>query len=180
MINVPRPLIAAAAALSLFGLSSCALGSDSGGSGDGAGSPTSSDSAALENFDPCTFFKSDELSSYGVSTQAEEFTQVSFQPGCTWNGEKMDIALQKNADETVQSLEKGGSYDSYEHINIAGRDSARMIAPGFTGQGACITVVPAGGGVALYQLTAYMRDSVADPCGEIEKIAEQTASRLPE
>ncbi|MCA1225136.1 DUF3558 domain-containing protein [Saccharopolyspora sp. 6M] len=165
----------------MFGLSSCALGSGVDGGGEGAGSPTSSGvDAALESFDPCTFFKPDELTSYGVSTQAEEFTQVSFQPGCTWNGEKMDIALQKNADETIQSLEKGGSYDSYEHIKIAGRDSARMIAPGFTGQGACITVVPAGGGVVLYQLTAYMRDSVADPCGEIEKIAEQTASRLPE
>ncbi|WP_344931434.1 DUF3558 family protein [Saccharopolyspora gregorii] len=162
--------------LSLVGLSSCALGQD-----DGAGTaPTSEEkSADLAKFDPCTFFKPEELTSYGVSTQAEDFTLVSFQPGCAWNGKKMDIALQKNEDETVDSLEKG-AHDEYTRIKIAGRDSARMIVAGGEGTGGCITVVPAGGGIVLYQLSGYMRDSVADPCGEIEKIAEQTASRLPE
>ncbi|WP_258342892.1 DUF3558 domain-containing protein [Saccharopolyspora gregorii] len=162
----------------MLGLSGCALG----GSGDGeseSASPSASKGAALESFDPCTFFKPEELTSYGVSTQAEDFTLVSFQPGCAWNGDKMDLALQKNVDETVESLEKGGSYDEYTRIDIAGREGARMIAPGFTDQGGCVTVVPTGGGIVLYQLTAMMRDSVADPCGEIEKIAEQTASRLP-
>lgn len=91
----------------------------------------------------------------------------------------MDIALQKNAEETVQSLQEGGSYDSFEPTTVDGRKAARMISPGFTGQGACNTVVSTGGGVVIYQLTAAMRDSVADPCGEIEKIANQTASRLP-
>lgn len=133
----------------------------------------------MESFDPCTFFKPDELTSFGVSTEAQDFTEVSFQPGCTWNGEKQDIALQKNADETVESLEKGGSFDEYTRINVAGRDAARMIVSGATGQGSCITVVSAGGGIVLYQLVGYMRDSVADPCGDLEKIATQTASRLP-
>ncbi|MCA1192254.1 DUF3558 domain-containing protein [Saccharopolyspora sp. 6V] len=173
-----RSSVALVAGVSLLGLSGCALG---GSTGDSESAPPSaSRGAALEGFDPCTFFKPEELTSYGVSTQAEDFTLVSFQPGCAWNGEKMDIALQKNADETVESLEKGGSYDKYTRIKIAGRDAARMIAPGFTDQGGCVTVVSAGDGIVLYQLTAAMRDSVADPCGEMEKIANQTASRLPE
>ncbi|WP_243789800.1 DUF3558 family protein [Saccharopolyspora gloriosae] len=176
-----RSLVAMSAGLALFGLSSCSLGDSSAGDGgaDG-GSPTSAaQGSGLESFDPCTFFKPDELTSYGVSTQAKDFTQVSFQPGCSWDGERLSVALQKNADDTVESLEKGGSYDEFTRINVAGRDSARMIVAGGTGTGGCITVVPAGGGIVLYQLSGYMRDSVADPCGEIEKIAGQTASRLP-
>ncbi|MFR9732269.1 DUF3558 family protein, partial [Saccharopolyspora sp. MS10] len=141
------------------------------GGGSASGATPSGESEGLESFDPCTFFNGDELASFGVGPQAKEFTQVSFQPGCSWDGELLSIAVQKNAEETVESLERGGSYDSFDRVNVAGRESARMIAPGFTDQGGCITVVPAGGGVVLYQLTAYMRDSVADPCGEIEKIA---------
>ncbi len=91
----------------------------------------------------------------------------------------MSLALQKNADETIDSL-SSGSWDEFTRIQVGGREAARVIPAGGGGQGVCTTVVSAGGGVALYQLTAYMRDSVADPCGEIEKIAEQTASRLPE
>ncbi|MCA1185523.1 MULTISPECIES: DUF3558 family protein [unclassified Saccharopolyspora] len=165
--------------LALFGLSSCALGGSDGGSG--GSSPTSEASGdGLKDFDPCTFFKSEELTSYGVSTQAEDFTDVSFQPGCTWHGKRLDVSLQKNAGETVDSLESGGPYDEYTRINVAGRDAARMLVDGAAGQGSCITVVAAGGGVALYQLVGYMRDSVADPCGEVENIANQTAARLPE
>ncbi|MFC7343133.1 DUF3558 family protein [Saccharopolyspora griseoalba] len=174
MKTVTRALIAATAGVALFGISACS-GSDSG---DTAGEPKPQ-GKAISSFDPCTFFKPDELTSWGVSTQSEDFTQVSFQPGCTWEGEKMDIALQKNADETVQSLKEGESYDSYEPISVGGREAARMIVPGATGQGGCVTVVSTGGGVVLYQIAGAMRDSVADPCAEIEKIANQTASRLP-
>lgn len=178
MRKISRPLVAMISGLALFGLSSCALG---GPGGNGDPSPTSeSRGAGLEKFDPCTFFKPQELTSYGVSTQAEDFTDVSFQPGCTWSGDRLDISLQKNAGETVESLESGGPYDEYTQIEVAGRDAARMLVDGAAGQGSCITVVSAGGGVVLYQLVGYMRDSVADPCGEVEKIANQTASRLPE
>ncbi|MCA1192253.1 DUF3558 family protein [Saccharopolyspora sp. 6V] len=173
--------VAALGGVGPLALSSCALGDPEviRAKAEPAEASPVAKGADLENFDPCTFFKPDELTSYGVSTQAEDFTLVSFQPGCAWNGKKMDIALQKNEDETVDSLEKG-AHDEYTRIKIAGRDSARLIVAGGEGTGGCITVVPAGGGIVLYQLSGYMRDSVADPCGEIEKIAEQTASRLPE
>ncbi|MFR9732263.1 DUF3558 family protein [Saccharopolyspora sp. MS10] len=176
MSALSRCLAVAISGIALIGVSSCALGGaeDDAGSGD-----SNSGQDGLESFDPCTFFKPEELTSYGVSTQAEDFTLVSFQPGCSWDGDRMDVALQKNADETVESL-SNGSYDEYTPIEVGGRDGARMIVSGAEGEGGCITVVPAGEGVVLYQLTAYMRDSVADPCAEIEEIADQTASRLPE
>ena len=177
MKTVTRALIAATAGVALFGMSAC---SGSGSGGTTTGEPTTDTQAkAIESFDPCTFFKPDELTSWGVSTQSQDFTQVSFQPGCKWDGEKAGLALQKNSDETVQSLQEGGNYDSYEPITIDGRNAARMISPGFTGQGACNAVVSAGDGVVIYQLTAITRDSVADPCAEIEEIANETASRLP-
>ncbi|WP_395475102.1 DUF3558 domain-containing protein [Saccharopolyspora spinosa] len=178
MSTFSRSLIATAAAL--FGLSACGSGGPTGGSSnETSAAPTSESGSGLASFDPCTFFKPDELTSYGLSTQSEEFTQVSFQPGCSWTGKKMSLALQKNADETVKSLGEGGGHDEYTEIKIAGRDAARMIVAGAKDQGGCVTVVSAGGGIVLYQVTGYMRDSLADPCGEVEKIANQTASRLP-
>ncbi|MFR9732157.1 DUF3558 family protein, partial [Saccharopolyspora sp. MS10] len=159
------------AVMSVLGISSCALGGSTGGAPDFPGSNSAEQGAGLNKLDPCAFFRQDELMSYGVGTQPEEFTQVSFQPGCAWNGEKMDVAMQKNADETVDSLASGGPYDEYTKIEVAGRPAARMLVSGAAGEGSCITVVSAGGGVVLYQLVGRMRDSVADPCGEIEKIA---------
>ncbi|WP_190818408.1 DUF3558 family protein [Saccharopolyspora pogona] len=182
MSTFSRSLIAAAAGLALFGLAACAGGGKSpGGSEETSSAPTSASSGAgLAGFDPCTFFKPDELTSFGLSTKAEEFTQVSFQPGCSWKGEKFTLGLQKNADETVQSLGQGGGFDKYAATTVAGREGAEMLVAGATGQGICNYVVSAGGGIAIYQLTGAMRDSVADPCGELKTIVDQTASRLPE
>ncbi|WP_433871513.1 hypothetical protein [Saccharopolyspora sp. CA-218241] len=50
---------------------------------------------------------------------------------------------------------------------------------GGTGQGVCNAVVDTGGGVVLYGITAALGSAV-DACGEVEAIAERTASRLPE
>ncbi|MER7010889.1 DUF3558 family protein [Saccharopolyspora sp. NPDC000359] len=181
MSTFSRSLIATTAGLALFGLSACGGGTSGGAEETTAAAPTSATSGGgLADFDPCTFFKPDELQSWGLSTQAEEFTQVSFQPGCAWEGEKMDLALQKNADETVQSIQESGSYDKFEPITVGGREAGRMIVSGATDQGGCVTVVNTGGGIVLYQITGYLRDSLADPCAEAEKIADQTASRLPE
>ncbi|GAB2660897.1 hypothetical protein GCM10027271_19560 [Saccharopolyspora gloriosae] len=175
-----RTVSTTAAGFALLALSSCALGDSGpdGGSGNDAAPPSEAQGTGLADFDPCTFFKPDELTSFGVGTQAEDFTLVSFQPGCSWTGQDLDLVLQKNADETVDSLSKG-AWDEFTKIDVAGREAARVVPAGATGQGICNTVVSTGGGVALYQLTAAMRDTLADPCGEIEKIANQTASRLP-
>ncbi|MEV5540173.1 DUF3558 family protein [Saccharopolyspora shandongensis] len=182
MSTFSRSLTATAAGLVLFGLAACSGGGKNTGGGEEttSSSPTSAASGSgLAGFDPCTFFTPDELTSFGVSTKSEEFTQVSFQPGCTWNGEKLDIALQKNADETVKSLGEGGGFDKYTPTTVAGREGAELLVAGATGQGVCNYVVSAGGGIAIYQLTGAMRDSVAEPCAELKKIVDQTASRLP-
>ncbi|SDW65892.1 Protein of unknown function [Saccharopolyspora shandongensis] len=180
MTAFSKPLIATAAGLSLLVLTACAGGGKTARSGEETSSALASASKfALASFDPCTFFESDELTSFGVSTKSEEFTQVSFQPGCEWRGEEFTLGLQKNADETVQSLGEGGGFDSYVPTTVGGREGAELLVAGATGQGLCNYVVSTGGGIAIYQLTGAMRDSVADPCGDLKKIVDQTASRLP-
>ena len=172
---------AALGGVGLLALSSCALGGSDAvrAKAEPSGASPAAQGADLGNFDPCTFFKPEELTAAGVSTEAKDFTQVSFQPGCTWHGKLLSVALQKNADESLEGL-GAGAWDEFTRIQMNGRDAARVIPSGAIGQGVCNVVVSSGGGVVIYQLTAAMRDTLADPCGEIEKIAEQTASRLPE
>jgi uncharacterized protein DUF3558 len=170
-----RSVVAVAAGLSLFGLTACAGGTSAGGSEE---TPVPANSA-LASFDPCTFFKPDELTSWELSTQAEDFSPLSFEPGCKWNGKKMDLALQKNVEETVASYEQNGNWERYDKKTIGGRSAAVANEPGTVGQGSCTLLVDAGGGVAIYMVDGLLRDSV-DACGEAEKIAGQTASRLPE
>ncbi|TDC90414.1 DUF3558 domain-containing protein [Saccharopolyspora aridisoli] len=176
MSTFSRSLFATAAGLALFGLSAC--GGTSTGGGPSVQPPAPG--AALQSFDPCTFFTPEELTSFGVGTTSQDFTQVSFQPGCEWEGEKLSIGLQKNAKDTVQSLGHGGGFDKFEPTNIAGREAAEIIVGGATDQGVCNYAVSAGGGFVMYQLSGFMRDSVPDPCGELEKVVNQTASRLPQ
>ncbi|MGW1679972.1 DUF3558 family protein [Saccharopolyspora sp. NPDC002376] len=163
--------------MSLLGLSACSGGGSSSGSEE---SPTSATSGSgLESFDPCTFFKPDELTSWGVSTQSADFTPVESEPGCEWVGEKMTVSLQKNVKETVSSYRESGSWDSYDEQKFGGRNGAKAVESGATGQGGCTVLVDAGGGVAIYMVDGARRDSV-DACAEAEKVANQTASRLPE
>ncbi|MBQ0927463.1 DUF3558 family protein [Saccharopolyspora endophytica] len=175
MKKVSRTLIAGAAGVALLGLSACS-GNSSGGAPEPAPAPQGK---PIASFDPCTFFTPEELTSLGVSTQSQDGGVVSFEPGCEWEGEKMTLTLLKNADQTVESYEKNGNWDSYSKKSIGGRSGAVAVESGATGQGGCTVLVDAGGGVAVYGIDGAMRDSV-DACGETEKVANQTASRLPE
>ncbi|MGW3467239.1 hypothetical protein ACWDKQ_01905 [Saccharopolyspora sp. NPDC000995] len=100
----------------------CRIQNRSSGSEETSSAPTSvASGSGFAGFDPCTFCKPDELTSFGVSTQSEDGTVVSFEPGCKWKGEKMTLSLLKNSDETVASYEKGGSWDSYQKKPLDGR-----------------------------------------------------------
>ncbi|MDA3627591.1 DUF3558 family protein [Saccharopolyspora oryzae] len=170
-------MIAAVAGASLLGLSACSGGGSSSGSEE---SPTSAAAGAgLASFDPCTFFEPGELTSWGLSTQSEDFSPVKSEPGCKWDGDQMGLALQKNAEESVASYQQSGSWERYDKKTIGGRSAAIANEPGTVGQGSCTVLVDAGGGVAIYMVDGTRRDSV-DACAEAEKIANQTASRLPE
>lgn len=178
MRKFSRSLIATVtASVALVGLAACGSGS---GSGDETTTePTSSPGGGLASFDPCTFFQPNELSSFGLGAQPENFTPVSFEPGCRWTGEKFIFSLQKNVKETVDSYETSGSWDSYTKKTIAGRPAAVAVETGATDVGSCTVLVNAGEGVTIFMLDGQDRDSVADPCGESEKIVGQVAARLP-
>lgn len=164
--------------MALFGLAACSGG---GNTPDGGADPTPpAQGMPLASFEPCTFFKPEELSSFGVATQGKDFSPVKSEPGCAWDGEKMSLSIQKNLDQTVETYGANGSWDSYQTKTIAGRPAAIALESGATDTGSCSALVNAGGGVAIYMLDGLMRDTIPDPCDELEKIVNQTASRLPE
>ncbi|WP_263251185.1 DUF3558 domain-containing protein [Saccharopolyspora rosea] len=167
-----RSVITAVTAAALLGLSAC------GGAGDSGAEQPEPQAKPLQSFDACTFFTPEELTSFGVETKAEDFTQVGFQPGCKWNGDQMILSLQKNVDEDFDQYEKTGTFDEFTRKPFAGRAGARMLTAGAKGQGVCNAVVSAGGGIVLYQVTGNYPEF--DACGEVEKIADQTAARLPQ
>ncbi|GAB2660913.1 hypothetical protein GCM10027271_19580 [Saccharopolyspora gloriosae] len=177
MSKFVRSLVGATMGVALVGLSGCALnaGGDSGGDAQPTGPGAE---GSIETFDPCKFFEPNELTGWGLPAQSEPFEGVSFEPGCTWAGGQMSLVLQKNVDETVESYETSGSWERYEKKTIGGRPAALANVPGGGSTGGCTVLVDAGGGVAIYSVSGKLTDSV-DACAETEKIADQTASRLP-
>lgn len=180
MSKFSRSALAASAGVLLVGASACAM---PGESGESEGSDTSGEAQqakALEGFDPCTFFQPEELESRGISTEAEEFAPLPSEPGCQWTGDDTIVSLQKNVEQTVDSYGQSGSWESYEKEPIAGRSGAIAQTSGASSAGVgCNILVDAGGGVAIYQVTGKATTPI-DACGEAEKIASETASRLPE
>jgi hypothetical protein len=167
-----RSLIAATACVVLAGLSACS-------GGDQPPSGQAKPSGGIAGFDPCQFFTPEELTAAGVSAQGKPYSKVSFEPGCVWEGEKMDVVLQKNAEETVDSYAQHGSFDRYDKMDINGRRTARAITAGAEGTGGCSTMLDSGGGVVILNVVAATRNSVPDTCAESEKIAKLIEPRLP-
>ncbi len=177
MNRIARSMLGVSAGVVLVGVSACAT--PSGDTESEQPSETAQQSKALESFDPCTFFQPDELTAWGVSTDAEEATQVSWEPGCKWAGDEQTLGLNKNAEETVDSYEQSENWASYEKQQIAGRSAAvAQVSSAAANDGGCNVLVDAGGGVAIYQSTPKSTSS-ADACDEVRKVAEATASRLP-
>ncbi|MHA6802560.1 DUF3558 family protein [Salinifilum ghardaiensis] len=177
MNRIARSVLGMSAGVVLAGVSACAT--PPGGSESERPSGTAQQSKALERFDPCTFFNSDELNSWGLPLgKGKDSTQVSWEPSCRWSGDEKIIDFSKNVEETVDSYKQSGNWESYEKQQIAGRSAAVAQVPG-AGDGGCNILVDAGGGVAIYQVTLKTTSS-ADPCQELKKIAEATAARLPE
>lgn len=179
MNRTTRSVLGMSAGAVLLGVSACATPAG-GGDADQPETSEAQQSKALEQFDPCTFFQPDELTSWGVSTNAEDGTEVPWEPGCMWSGDEQTVGLNKSTEETVDSYEQNGSWGSYEKQQIAGRSAAVAQTPSSAANGfGCNVLVDAGGGVAIYQITDKGTEPM-DPCSELKKVAEATASRLPE
>ncbi|GAB2760557.1 hypothetical protein GCM10027174_41300 [Salinifilum aidingensis] len=175
MTKFARSVLAVSASALLLGVSACATPAGGGGSEAPETSETQQ-SKALENFDPCTFFKPDELTSWSLPAQGEDSTQVSWEPTCRWSGDSKTLDLSKNVEETVDSYEQNSSWATYEKQPIGGRSGAVAVTSGASGGGGCNVLVDAGGGVVIYQITS----DVDDACSELKPIAEATAGRLPQ
>ncbi|QUH05786.1 DUF3558 domain-containing protein [Saccharopolyspora erythraea] len=151
-----------------------------GGSASNEPVPTSKAvGSGLASFDTCAFLGEEELSAAGVSGPGKPETQLSFEPGCAYEGADRFVTLYKNQEQTVDSYRTGGNWTKYEPVTVAGRNAARAIEAGGQEDLGCTVLVDAGGGVVLYDVQGIMAGKVADPCAEAEKIANQTASRLP-
>lgn len=177
MNKLVRVMATTCASAVLLGVSACAVGGG-GDSEEGSPEPQAGGGPALEQFDPCTFFDPAELASWELPERGEDFTPVSFEPGCTWSGENMVLTFQKNVEETVDSYETNGSWERYDKTSIGGRSAASANAPGSSDTGGCNVLVDAGGGVAIYGVSGKLADSV-DACAEAKKIASESAAELP-
>ncbi len=65
----------------------------------------------------------------GVSTDAEDGTQVPWELGCLWNGDEKTVAINKSTEGTVDSYEQSGNWGTYEKQQIAGRAAAAAQVP---------------------------------------------------
>ncbi|WP_243794037.1 DUF3558 family protein [Saccharopolyspora gloriosae] len=178
MTRRSRSLISAIAGTALLSLSACALNATTP-STDQETPPTQGSGSGLVGFDPCAFFTPEDLSAAGVSGQGEPVEQLESEPGCSYEGEKVLLTLYKNQQQTTDSYETSGSWDSYEKFDINGRTAARGISAGSTGQGICNVVVDSGGGVAIISISGILLDDVPEPCQAAEDIARQVEPRLP-
>ncbi len=177
MKRTVRSVLGVSAGVLLAGVSACAT--PSGDTKSEQPSDTAQQAKALEGFDPCAFYNSQELQSWGVSTESQDATAVSFEPGCRWEGEALAVSMHKNVDETVASYGQSGSWDSYQEKAVAGRSAAVGVEAGAQDAGGCSVLVDSGGGVVIYGASGMRSDSV-DACAQAEKLAEETAPRLPE
>ncbi|RKT83252.1 Protein of unknown function [Saccharopolyspora antimicrobica] len=172
-----RSLIVATAGLALVGLSAC-----SGGSTGGGEQPQTSaaQSSGLADFDVCNFFTAGDLSAFGVQGPGEPDSTIDTEPGCNFRGDVKDVTLYKVPDTAFDAYTKQGNFGSLTPYEIDGRKAANGVTKGSEGQGICSAFLDAGGGTVIVTVTGLMRDSVADPCGEAEKVARQIEPRLPE
>ncbi|MEV0052272.1 DUF3558 domain-containing protein [Saccharopolyspora shandongensis] len=178
MSLVSRSLAVGVAGLALVGLSACS-GSPGKGSEETSTPTSATQKSGLSNFDPCNFFTPEELSAAGVSGPSRPADALSSQPGCDWEGKDVLLTLSKNETEDFEKYSKN-NFETFDEIDINGRKAARAVTAGSGGQGICSAIISAGGGIVDVNVAGIMRDSVADPCGEAEKIARQIEPRLPE
>lgn len=178
MSTFSRTVVVAAAGFALLGLSSCSGGS-TGNTGNGGDTPTmTSASSGLESFDVCNFFTPEDLSSAGVAGPGEPDSTIPSEPGCNYQGDKMDLALYKVSDTAFDKYTTQGNFAEIQPFEISGRKAATGVTAGSEGQGICSTFLDASGGTIIVTVTGEDRDSV-DACGESRKVAEQISPRLP-
>ncbi|MCA1195897.1 MULTISPECIES: DUF3558 domain-containing protein [unclassified Saccharopolyspora] len=178
MTRRSRRLLATVVCAGLFGVSGCALGGTDPGSEQNSPEPQPK-ASGLKDLDPCAFFTPDDLAAAGVGGAPERVEDVSFEPGCSFEGESAMLTLYKNQDETVGSYATHGNWDSYQKFDINGRAAATGVSAGATDRGICNVLVDAGGGVAIVTVNEIFPGGIPDPCGEAEKIARQVEPRLP-
>ncbi|TDD53695.1 DUF3558 domain-containing protein [Saccharopolyspora elongata] len=180
MSLVSRSLAVGVAGLALVGLSACSGGPGKSGEETSTSTPTSAaQSSGLANLDPCTFLTSEELSAAGVSGPSRPVNDLKSQPGCDWEGKDVLLTFSKNETEDFEKYSKN-NFETFDRFDINGRQAARAVTAGSGGQGICSAIISAGGGIVDVNVAGIMRNSVADPCGEAEKIARQIEPRLPE
>ncbi|MGW5644973.1 DUF3558 family protein [Saccharopolyspora sp. NPDC003752] len=177
MSTLSRTVVVTAAGVALLSLTACSGGSP-GRTGDGEPTTSAAEAPGLESFDVCNFFTPSDLSAAGVAGPGEPDNNLKSEPGCNYNGAKMDLTLYKVPDTTFDKYTTQGNFAEIEPFEISGRKAATGVTAGSQGQGICSTFLDAGKGTITVTVTGEDRDSV-DACGESRKVAEQISPRLP-
>lgn len=177
MNSSARPLLVGTVGLAVIGLAAC---SPMSGDSDTEGSqPSETQSAGLQDFDVCNFFTPEDLASAGVAGPGEPDDNLSFEPGCNYDGDEMDLTLYKAPEDPFDKYMSQGNFGEVNPFDANGRKAAVGVTAGSEGKGICSTFLDAGGGTVIVTASEQREGAVPDPCGESKKVAEQIEPRLP-
>lgn len=167
-----------AGAVVTAGVALVALAACGGGANNGT-APLSQAASGLANLDPCKEMTSQQLSADGLPAQGTPQTQLSSEPGCDYQvpgGETFSVY--KNQQQTVDSYQTHGNWDTYQKITVNGRPAARAQSAGSKGNGVCQILMDAGGGIVYTKVTA-LSEIDQQACGDALKYAQQIEPSLP-
>lgn len=167
-----RVVVAATIGAALAGLTAC------GGGASGGTPPTPQVASGLANLDPCKVMTPQQLGADGLPAQGKPQTQLSVEPGCQFDGDQELVTFYKDQEQTVDSYQTNGHWDTYQKITVNGRPAARAQGAGSKGNGVCEILMDSGGGVVYSKVTAP-GESDDQACASALKYAQQIESSLP-
>ncbi|MCA1227714.1 DUF3558 family protein [Saccharopolyspora sp. 6M] len=158
----------------LLALSGCALNSRA----DETPAARPKPGTGLADVDPCALLTDAELTSSGASVPGYPNDNISWEPGCDFDGDPFGYSVFKNQEMSVAKYETQAEWARYEHRELQGRAAANAIGTGSTKARVCTTLFDAGGGV-LIVTASELNDGGRDRCAESWRLAELIAPRVP-
>ncbi|WP_258174721.1 DUF3558 domain-containing protein [Actinopolyspora mortivallis] len=140
----------------------------------------SSSQRTLASVDPCAVLSDAELKSFGLKGAGELKDELPWSPRCYYEGDPVNMSLEKNPRRTVASAEQQDTWAEFERVEVNGRAGARAITKGATQARTCNVMFDAGQGTMLVRTREVHLPDDLDECAEALKIAETVEPKVPE
>lgn len=173
MTAVTRSLVAVAAGLSLAVVAGCGA---HGENGDSSSAPPPKD--PLTTLDSCSILTPQDLSTFGLEGPGSPEHDVSWSPGCYFQGDAISASVHTNFKETAESSQSKPVWAKFDRVDINGRPGATAITQGTTQARQCVTMFDAGRGLVDVQVSTQNPGDNSQ-CDQSQKIAKQIEPRMP-